>query len=82
MESEYLTKAVFETWVDEDREFKKRILDHIDQQHTLNGQMGADIARVSSEHDMVKSKAAGWSTGISAVVSAIVTAIFSAMRGH
>ncbi len=82
MEEKYLSAAAFDLWAEGDAAIKDRILNHIDQQHTLNGEMGADIAALKNQHATVKASSARWSSGIGAIVSAITSAIITSMRGH
>lgn len=82
MEEKYLTTAAFDAWAEADKRTQDRILNHIDQQHILNGQVGVEIASLKSFNQSVKSSAASWSSGVSAVVSAVTTAVISSFKGH
>jgi len=73
---EYLTTGEFQRWADDDRELKKRILDHIENQALVNADFQSEIAVMKAAH----SKSRNFNAGLSSVVSAIVAGCISALK--
>lgn len=71
---EFLTTNEFQRWAESDRDFKNRILDHVDNQALVNADVQAEIAVMKSTHTKARNFNAGLSTVISALVSGVVTA--------
>lgn len=76
-----LSQDEFDRWVEDDRAYKQRMLDHIDAQNVLNLNTHGRIATLEAKQDDCSKQAATRSSWISALVSAIVSGVASAVFG-
>lgn len=80
MPAEYLTSGEFERWSESDRDFKERVLDHIEQQAKVNSKFTTDIALLGVEAVKAKSSNSKISAAISALTAGAVAGLMSAFK--
>ena len=74
-----LNKEDFYQWTIDDRDFKNRVLDHIETQAQLNRVSGERFATLEAKQAECAHDASKQSLWISTVVSAVITGLFTAL---
>lgn len=77
-----LDQNEFDRWVDTDRLFKERVLDHIREQATLNTNSEHRITKLEAGQDECTREATKRSAWISSIVSAVISGVLGGVWGN